>query len=381
MTGGAPRHCARYYDGRTARAHRVAVEVGRDGLAMFDEDGRLVAQWPAEAILRVEKPRRGEPVRLGLEGTTARLVVEHGWVVAALAAAAPRAAGGGRLARRVVLRTAAWTVAAAGSVAAAIFVLIPLLAAQLAAVTPEPIKVRVGEIALPRIAAAVAYPDGGGGQAGFCDFRGGISALETLARRVTAGLESPPALRLVVVRADLVNAFALPGGYVVLTYGLIRAAESPEEVAGVLAHELGHVAHDHVTEAIYRTTAISMLASLLVGDVTFGVAGAVTELAINGRHSREAERAADRYAVELLNASGIDGGGLVRFFERIAGEAGGEEHPLFRILSTHPPTGERAEAVRASARAGGPALSSHEWQRLRRICGLVASEPRLVILP
>ena len=136
-----------------------------------------------------------------------------------------------------------------------------------------------------------------------------------------------------------------------------------------------------MTEAIYRTTAISMLASLLVGDVTFGVAGAVTELAINGRHSREAERAADRFAIDLLNASGIDNRGLAEFFERIAEQAGGEDHPLFRILSTHPPTGERAEAVRAGARADGPALPSHEWQRLRRICSLVASEPRLVTLP
>ena len=381
MTAGAPRYFARYYDGRTARAHRVAVEVEGEGLSIFDGDGGLVARWPAEAILRVEKPRRGEPVRLGLEGTTARLVVEHGWVVAALAAAAPRAAGGGRLVRRMVLRTSAWAVAAAASVAVVVLVLIPLLAVQLAAITPEPIKRRVGEIALPRLAAAVALPDGRGGQAEFCDSRDGVSALETLARRVTAGLESPPALRLVVVRADLVNAFALPGGYVVLTHGLIRAAESPEEVAGVLAHEVGHVAHDHVTEAIYRTTAVSMLVSLLVGDVTFGVAGAVTELAINGRHSREAERAADRYAVELLNASGIDGGGLARFFERIAERAGGEDHPVFRILSTHPPTGERAEEVRAIARADGPALTEREWQRLRRVCGLVSSEPRLVTLP
>ena len=381
MTVGASRHSARYYDGRTARAHRVAVEVEREGLSIFDADGVLVARWPADAILRVERPRRGEPVRLGLEGTTARLVVEHGWVVAALAAAAPPAAGGGRLMRRMVLRTSAWAVAAAGSAAAVVFVLIPLLAAQLAALTPEPIKQRVGEIALPRLAAAVAFPDGGGGKAEFCGFPGGVSALETLARRVTAGLESPPALRLVVVRADLVNAFALPGGYVVLTYGLIRAAESPEEVAGVLAHEVGHVAHDHATEAIYRTTAISMLVSLLVGDVTFGVAGAVTELAINGRHSREAERAADRFAVELLNASGIDGEGLVRFFERIAGRAGGEDHPLFRILSTHPPTRERAEEVRAIARAGAAALTEREWRRLRRVCGVVASEPRLVTLP
>ena len=381
MTGGPSRHPARYYDGRTARAHPVEVEIEPDGLSIFDADGGLVARWPADAVLRVEKPRRGEPVRLGLEGTTARLVVEHGWVVAALAAAAPPAAGGGRRMRRMVLRTSAWAAAAAGSVAVVVFVLIPLLAAQLAAITPEPIKQRAGEVALPRIAAAVAYPDGGGGEAEFCDYRGGVSALETLARRVTAGLESPPPLRLVVVRADLVNAFALPGGYVVLTHGLIRAAESPEEVAGVLAHEVGHVAHDHVTEAIYRTTAISMLVSLLVGDVTFGVAGALTEIAINGRHSREAERAADRYAVELLNASGIDGGGLARFFERIAERAGGEDHPVYRILSTHPPTGERAEAVRASARAEGPALSRHEWQRLRRICGLIASTPRLVTLP
>ena len=111
-------------------------------------------------------------MRLGLEDTTARLVVEHGWVVAAFAAAAP-----------------------AGSVAAVVFVLIPLLAAQLAAVTPKPIKQRVGEVALPRIAAAVAYTDGGGGQAEFCDFRGGVSALETLARRASSTARWPRSSR------------------------------------------------------------------------------------------------------------------------------------------------------------------------------------------
>ena len=381
MTGAARRHSARYYDGRTARARRVAVEVERDGLSIFDEDENLVARWPADAIGRVEKPRRGEPVRLGLKGTTARLVVEHGWIVAALAAAAPRAAGEGRLVRRMVLRTSAWTVAAAGSVAVVVLVLIPLLSAQLAAITPEPIKQRIGAVALPRLAAAVAYPDGRGGSAEYCDYRGGVSALELLARRVTAGMEPPPRLRLVVVRADLVNAFALPGGYVVLTSGLLRAAQTPEEVAGVLAHEVGHVVHDHGTEAIYRATAISMLVSVILGDVTFGVAGALTEFALNGRYSREAERAADRYAVELLNASGIDGRGLVQFFERIARRASGEEHPVFRILSTHPSTRERAEEVRANARADGIALNRLEWQRLRSVCGLIASEPRFVALP
>ena len=380
MTGAAPRYPGRYYDGRTARAHPVAVEVERDGLSIFDGHENLVARWPADAILRVEKPRPGEPVRLGLEGTTARLVMEHGWVVAALAAAAPRAGGGGRLVRRMVLRTSAWTVAAVGSVAAVVFVLIPLLATQLAAITPEPFKQRVGEVVLQRLAGLLTYPDGGG-SAEFCDYRHGVSALETLARRVTAGRDPPPRLRLVVVRSSYVNAFALPGGYVVLTSELLRAAESPEEVAGVLAHEVGHVAHDHGTEALYRATATSMLVSVIVGDVTFGVAGALTELALNGRYSREAERAADRYAVELLNASGIDGHGLVRFFERLAGRTDGEGHPVFRILSTHPPTRERAEEFRANARAGGTALSAPEWQGLRAICDRIVTEPRPVTLP
>ena len=380
MTAAAPRYPALYYDGRTARAHTVGVEIGRDGLSIFDANENLVTRWPAQTIARVEKPRRGEPVRLGREGTTERLVVEHGWVVAALAAAAPRAAGGGRLARRIVLRTSAWTVAAAGSVAVVVLVLIPLLSAQLAAITPEPIKQRIGEVALQRLAALVSYPDGGR-PAEFCGHRDGLSALETLARRVTAGREPPPRLRLVVVRSDLVNAFALPGGYIVLTSGLLKAAESAEEAAGVLAHEVGHVAHDHATEALYRATAISMLVSVILGDVTFGVAGALTEFALNGRYSREAERAADRYAVELLNASGVDGRGLVRFFERMEGRAGGEDHPVLRILSTHPPTRARAEEARANVRADGIALDRRQWQRLRAVCGLIASEPQLVTLP
>ena len=129
----------------------------------------------------------------------------------------------------------------------------------------------------------------------------------------------PRWLNMVVVDAKLVNAFALPGGYVVVTSGLIKAAGSPEEIAGVVSHEIGHVFHQHPTQAIYRTTAVSLLISAMIGDFSDGIlVTGIAEWALNSSYSHKAERAADTFAIKRLNAANIDGSGLLRFFDKIS---------------------------------------------------------------
>ena len=375
------RHPALYYDGRIARAQPATAEFTSEGISIFDGNDGLIARWPADDIVLVEKPRHGDPLRIGPEGSTARLIVEDRQALHALTASAPRASRGVRADRRTLARTAGWAVAAIAGIAATAFVLIPLLAVQLAAMTPDSIKQRVGEATLQRLAFLASHRADGSEAGVFCDDSGGLSALETLARRISAGMEPPPRLRLAVIDAGFVNAFALPGGYVVFTKGLLTTAETPAEIAGVLAHEIGHVVHDHATQAVYRTTAVSMLVSALIGDVTSGVVGGLAEFAINGRYSREAEREADRFAFERLDAAGIDGRGLARFFERIARKADSEDHALFRILSTHPPTRERLDHARTHTRYVGIPLGNAEWRKLRAVCTSVGSEPRLAELP
>ena len=92
--GGSGPYPARYYDGRTARPQDVAIRISGDGISIYRAGSVFIASWSAARLVLAEKPRPGEPVRIGLEGTTARLIVENpggdGDIVDALLGVAPR---------------------------------------------------------------------------------------------------------------------------------------------------------------------------------------------------------------------------------------------------------------------------------------------------
>ena len=153
------------------------------------------------------------------------------------------------------------------------------------------------------------------------------------------------------------NAFALPDGTVVLTDELVCFADGDRDlVLGVLGHEIGHVAGEHSLRQLYRAAGIAGLVMVIGGDV----GGGVEDLLVQGggllslAYSRDHERAADRYGVELMRKAGRDPAGLARFFERLEAEHGAGEGPAF--LSTHPGSPERRREILQQAReaAAGP---------------------------
>ena len=372
------RYPARYYDGLTARSRAVEVEIAATGLAIFDEAGPVIGSWPGEGVRLVERPREGEPVRLGLAGTTARLVVDDPGIVEPLRQAAPQLLRRHRTSRRTVWRVALWTVLAAGSLAGIVLVLIPLLSAQLAAVTPDSAKYRLGRTVLVHLVELLPGPrTAGGGR--YCSNEAGLDALQRLVERLGADLEDRPAVHVAVVNFRLVNAFALPGGIMVLTRGLLDEAESPEEIAGIAAHELGHLAHDHSTRALYRSFAVALLIGVLFGDLTGGtLAGGLAEWLVNTGYSRDAERDADAFALERLEAAGIGTEGLADFFARLEEKHGTDGGPLLRLLSTHPATAERLAHIRAASNPGlRQAMSDEDWTYARQTCLTLQTRPPL----
>ncbi len=373
------RYPARYYDGLTARARPVEVEIAATGLAIFDEAGPVLGSWPGEAVRLVEKPRPGEPVRLGLAGTTARLILDDPGAVAALGTAAPRLRSRQRTSGRAVARIALWAVLAAASLAGIVLVLIPLLAAQLAAVTPESAKYRLGRAVLVQVVDLLPGPTGVASGGRYCSDEDGLAALQRLMDRLAADLPDPPPAKVVVANTRLVNAFALPGGIMVFTRGLIREAGSADEIAGIAAHELGHAAHDHSTRALYRSLAVALLVGVLLGDLTGGaLAGGLAEWLVNTGYSREAEREADSFALARLEAAGIGARGLADFFARLKEKEKDEGGLLVRILSTHPAAEERLAHIRSAGRRGSrPAMSEEDWTYARETCLTLQTAPTL----
>ncbi len=200
----------------------------------------------------------------------------------------------------------------------------------------------------------------------------GEAALAELTRRLTGGVDTPFPIHVSVRDNRLVNAFALPGGRIVLLRGLIADAQSPDEVAGVLAHELTHVLKRHPMRALIANSGLALLFELTIGSGTGASLGLVlTTLS----YTRAMEAEADAGALELLKRAGIDSAGFAAFFERLEtredgiGNTKGFGFALPSYLRTHPATQQRIAAIRADGGTSTrPALEAADWQALKAIC-------------
>lgn len=367
---------AAFFDGHTARKHVLQVRVTGDGsaLALLAEGAAAEVIWPL-ALLRLvpdgadpgmltltlhhpdgdEAPR--DPARLLL---TDRAMID--WLRAHAPALHRRDLRPGT-AGRVLTRAAA----AAAALALLILVVLPQLSLVLADRIPPDAEVAMGRTVKDQIQWLLTAD--GEARDLTCRSPAGEAALARMNARLSAGLDLPYPVDLVVFDHEMVNAFAAPGGHVVILRGLLDKAETPEEVAGVLAHELGHVAARDPLRAAMRSAGTAGLFSLVLGDFTGGALIAImAEHVLNATYSREAETAADAFAHRMLTEADVDISGLADFFDRIDEDDGG----LPEYLASHPETGGRAGRARAEAAGQGetrPVLSAGDWQALQNICG------------
>lgn len=146
------------------------------------------------------------------------------------------------------------------------------------------------------------------------------------------------------------NAFALPGGAIVITDSMIKAAQSPDEVLAVLAHEVGHVELRHSMRHVLQNSAAAVVTATVTSDaasLSIAVAGLPVVLT-QARYSREFEAEADDFAFALLRQRGISPEAFATLMERLAKDREGTER-AFAFLSTHPVTAERVKRARAAA--------------------------------
>lgn len=180
---------------------------------------------------------------------------------------------------------------------------------------------------------------------------------------------------LTVIDADITNAFALPGGQIVIYTGLLTAARHPDQVAGVLAHEIAHVTERHGMQGLARTVSVVVAIQLLTGDAggLLALGTEVGRFAAENAYSRDQEAQSDRLAVERLHAVGINPIALADFFKDLK-----QAEPTVTIptwTSTHPDHDDRIQAIRKQAAAlpdsdYAPALSQQQWLAIRRALGL-----------
>ena len=195
-----------------------------------------------------------------------------------------------------------------------------------------------------------------------------LSAL--LDRLARVDPDDPFSYELTVIESSTTNAFALPGGQLAIYTGLLAKAETPEQVAGVLAHEIAHVTERHGMQGIARSIGLIVAVQFLLGDAG-GLAAVATEFgrfAAENSYSRTQEAESDRIGVERLHAAGIDPGGLAAFFQLLESQHSGTALPAW--FSTHPDHAARIAAIDKQVAElptsdYAPAIPLADWAALR----------------
>ncbi|MGB2196979.1 MAG: M48 family metallopeptidase [Planktomarina sp.] len=362
---------ARYFDGLLAQRRQVFVSLDAQNrrLIIHDRSGAEVDIWPLETLRRLR-----DDAGIGLvlcsgavDPGEARLVLSNARAIAAIKAACPNLSKT-TVAGRTWGKIALWLGASATALALMIFVIVPALAGRLAVFIPPEREARVGSAVLRHIERILSKEEAGVWR---CTNPKGQMALEQMAQALQQGQEFPYAIQVGVVDHAMINAFALPGGHIIVMRGLIDMAETSDQLAAVLAHELGHVAQRDPIEQALRAAGRAGLLSLVLGDATGGAALALAgEALISAKNSRDVEARADDFALAQMTKAGVSPEALAEFFELLLEEMGNSALDLGWI-SSHPPSTARAAHARAAVqgkRDYNKTVSSAEWQAIQQIC-------------
>lgn len=329
---------ATYHDGKTSASRAVTVRVA-DGL-LHVEGADIAIAWPLDKVHL--EPRLGNLAR--------RLDLPHGasCVVPAdfelpVAGDAPA-----RMERWVNEAEVRWTPAIVAAIVivvglwAAIVYGVPAVANVVARRISPSVERGMGDQALSTLDRVAMQPSKLPAERQK-QLQGRFDALARL-----AGSDVPLVLLFRASPAVGPNAFALPGGTIVLLDELVAEAKDDDEIVSVLAHEMGHVHERHTLRHVLQTSAVGVLAAAVLGDVVSATSYAVAAIPtflLDARYSRAFEVEADVFGFALLDRAGIDRAHFVRFLTRLEAKAGGDSGRLPGWLSTHPTTDERAQAA------------------------------------
>lgn len=348
----------RYYDGRNAVVHPVRVNIAGTKLKIAAAGGRLLAEWPLADIETVDRRSSDGAFAYALasalqQGDGARLILADSGTRNLLLAMRPELAQWKRQRRHRGLKRTAFWVGLVAALLVGFYFTLPLIAEEAARALPRRWEIPIGQSM--RGAFISLSPT--------CHGEAGIAALTGLLSRLAPDEIEDPPLTLDVIDGSTVNAFALPGNHIVVFRGLIEKAGSGDEVAGVLAHELGHLDLRHPMQNAIQQVGLGAVLTMALGGSDVGAAGQVL---VGLTYTRRMEAAADARGVELLEAAGLRADGLAGFFRRLNPITGGGGF-LPDWLASHPGLADRIAATDRPA-TGNSALDAEQWAAVKAVC-------------
>ena len=357
-----------YYDGQSAVPHQVTVTLQPNRLQIRTKAGTTYS-WPYNELKQTQGRYRGEEVRLerGM-GICETLVVPDNGILLAIHRISPEKVGHlhnpSNRQKRLMFTILAGVVSI--PMFWALFTWgIPWLALPITALIPVTWEQQLGQF----IANEIAPPESQ------CQDLQLEKALETISNTLSQPLQSNPyRFTITVVDKPTFNALAAPGGNILVFRGLLKETDTPEELAGVLAHEMQHILLRHGMRMLVQQISMAFVVAALSGDasgiMTFGLQAAHTLQSLS--YSRGAEEQADEQGLHLLLRANIDPKGMIAFFDNLK-----DKHQpglLPQYLSTHPSADERMSRLKAisensTPQQTNPLLSQSDWSQIRELCG------------
>ncbi len=346
MTQAGPDDSIWHYDGTSATRHQPRISWDADGFVLQWRDG---ASGPHRWSELVPISGTGGKSVYGLRGRSGWRLGFAGAPPEVFAAHLPLPARYGRLIDRIGL----WR-------ALLIFALLAAATVYVVLRAPEWVAPYIPRSWEDRLGDAMVGDFGGR----LCETPASKAALEKLRRQLG---DDVPIRQIGIANINMVNAVALPGGRILIFNDLIGEARSPDELAGVLAHEIGHVRHRDTITALVRQLGLSVV----LGGFNGQVGGAVNGL-LAMSYSREAESAADQYSIEMMRKADISPLPTAAFFAKLSKLSGGDAvERSTSWMGSHPVSSERKAAFERSAIPGHqyrPSLSATEWNALVNAC-------------
>lgn len=356
-----------YYDGKSPLRRDVSVTITREGLKLLRKDDNTAIWWSFSDIKQVNDIYTEKEARLETgEEIPQILIVKDSSFISCITQIAPDF---NKKFKRSYTKTR-WIKTLAysfvGSVIAVWIIykfLLPSFTELTARVIPVSWEEKLGERYKNIYVAPLTK----------CEDKEKLEPIEQIMARLTGSIrDSQYTYHITVVKNDSINAFALPGGSIVVFEGLIKATKRPEELAGVLAHEIQHIEQRHSTKIILRETSIGFLVSAVTGtsegfDIAFKAARTIGGLG----YRRQEEESADVEGLKLMVNARIDPYGMIDFFKLIRDKYG-KFPKLFEYFSTHPNTNNRIETldnlIKGYSYKPEKLLSGVNWEEVKNIC-------------
>ncbi len=379
---------AKFYDGKTGQPQTVSLTLVNKSI-LLKADTTLIDTWDIRDLTVINRPTPPVP---GIYGNKrekdARLYLDNAKEWNVIYARLPKSSK-----KRLTLPTSwsSFILYAAMSVVSLIFLFLmfPKIIETTAYLIPYKMERSIGKQAVHAMTKGQKT----------CKEPEAQAILQQAFNKLTQHTSREVEYEIHVIDHPIIpNAFAAPGGYIIVFSSVIERAETPEELMGVLAHEMAHVELYHTTKGIVRTIGMQFAISMIVGGTSIeDLAGFFSQMS----YSRENESEADMYGREIMLKANINPKGMRRFFESLnawennlfstGDDDKKHEHtpppsrkddeyklsdffdePFWELLSTHPDTDKRIQYLKDMEGNTNypPAMSHKQWLTLKDICSV-----------